>query len=625
MTQLVGIIGTDGSGKTTLSAALVEALERGGIEARHEWLGAESYLMAPVRGALKLVWRRRRIKSSSLEASSSKGGLSSGYRAEISTKNAVVARFPWAVRLYVFLVLLDYRLQLRRKLRRRDRSAVVVADRYVFDVAVNLGLVLGWSPSEVVRFLQRQLTRVRLPDVRVFLRVEPEVSLARKDDIPDVDYLRLRLSYYDAVARAFGFEVRDGTRPPAETAEWLVNHVRRELEKPHVHYVHSNNVDVGGADKVLVRMAQHMGRPNPLTQAGEFRVSVSLRLATATVGMHEQAGTPVLLRDFERPQVSAGTRGLLRFAVQGPRTYLYFRGLFALQGPDLVHVNDVYDFIPALAARHMGIPVVAHLRMFQRRPSVRLALSKLISRVADASVSVSEAVRRHYFPMIPSGHRSVVIHDLGDAGLMADQGDVLQRGAMPSDVVSDGRLVAMVGRIEEWKGQAVFLDAVQLLPAQVRDAATFALVGGEVPGKETYYREIGARAAETGVLFLGVRNDVPAILRAADVSIHCSTEPDPFPGVVIESLLAGAATVGARDGGVPEMIDGSAAGILTTPGSARELADAIRDLITSPISPRARFGEEARARGLELVDPAPIDDAVTQLYFTVLSSRGAST
>ena len=124
-----------------------------------------------------------------------------------------------------------------------------------------------------------------------------------------------------------GFEVRDGTRPPAETAEWLLNHVRSELEKPHVHYVHSNNVDVGGADKVLVRMAQHMGPHHP-SGPGDFRVSVSLRLPTDAVSLHEKAGTPVLLREFERPQVSAGIRGLARFAVQGPRTYLYFSRLF---------------------------------------------------------------------------------------------------------------------------------------------------------------------------------------------------------------------------------------------------------------------------------------------------------
>ncbi|MET8433319.1 glycosyltransferase [Streptomyces sp900116325] len=627
MTRWVCIVGTDGSGKTTLSARLVEQLRESGVDVRHEWLGAESYLMAPLRKVLKLVWgRRRRLTTGSGGSRTNVAGDTSGapgYRGEIARKNAVVKRYPWAIQGYIFLVLLDYRLQLRRKLHRARDTDLVVADRYVFDVAVNLGLTLGWDPAFLVRFLQQQMTRVRLPDVRVFLRVEPEVSLARKDDIPDADYLGLRLAYYDAVAAAFGFEVRDGTRPIEETSSWLLQLTQLELAKPHVHYVHSNNHDVGGADKVLVRMAEHMGS-RAAERPGGFRVSVSLRLATDVVELHEAAGTPVLLRGFERPQLSAGLPGLIRFGLAGPHTFLYFRRLFALQQPDLVHVNDVYDFLPALAARRAGIPVVYHLRMFQGRPRVRTSLAWLIAWSSQASVAVSDAVRQHYFPRPVRGHRAEMVHDLGDVDLMADQGNVLLVGPRPDGVPDGGRLVTMVGRVEELKGQAVFLDAVEALKPSVRECGTFVLVGGSVPGKEAYFDEILRRARVLGVTMLGFRRDVPAFLRASDVSVHCSTEPDSFPGVVVESLLAGTALVGARVGGVPEMVSELGQGVLVSPGDADVLAAAIADLIEAVPTPRSRFAAAARARGLALVDPAPIDEQTRALYTAVLAARGRS-
>lgn len=614
MTRLVCIIGTDGSGKTTLSARLVGQLAESGVRARHEWLGAESRLMAPVRTALRVVWGRRRRSSTP--------SVGRGYGGEIARKNDLATRYPRAVRVYRALVLLDYRLQLRRKLSGSRDDDLVVADRYVFDVAVNLGLTLGWDSPTVVRFLQRQLTSVRLPDVRVFLRVEPEVSLARKDDIPDADYLRLRLAYYDAVAAAFGFEVRDGTRPIEETAAWLLDFTRAELAKPHIHYVHANNDDVGGADKVLARMAERMG--SRAADVDGFRTSVSLRLATDAVGLHEAAGTPVLLRGFERPQLSAGRRGLVRLGVNGPRTYLYFRRLFALQGPDLVHVNDVYDFLPALAARAAGIPVVFHLRMAQGRAPVRRALARLIGRSSVASVAVSDALRRHYFPRGMAGHRAEMIRDLGDADLMTHQGDVLVAGPRPAGVPAGGRLVTMVGRVEGLKGQAVFLDAVEALKPSLRESGSFVLVGGSVPGKEAYFDEVSRRAQALGVTLLGVRGDVPAILRASDVSVLCSTEFDSFPGVVVESMLAGAAVVASRVGGVPEMISEPTQGVLVRPGDAGELAAAVADLIEAVPTPRGRFAAAARAHCLDLVDPAPIDAQMRLLYTAVLAARGES-
>jgi glycosyltransferase involved in cell wall biosynthesis len=172
----------------------------------------------------------------------------------------------------------------------------------------------------------------------------------------------------------------------------------------------------------------------------------------------------------------------------------------------------------------------------------------------------------------------------------------------------------MVGRIEGWKGQDVFLDAVRRLPTQLTSAHVFALVGGVVPGSVAFLDRISREAQELGVLYLGERMDVPALLCAADVSVHCSTAPDPFPGVVVESLLAGAATIAANAGGLPEMISDPASGILTAPGDSIAIAAALKDLLSAGESPRARYGTAGRASALRLVDPLLVDRQIASLY-----------
>ncbi|NVJ64182.1 MAG: glycosyltransferase [Flavobacteriaceae bacterium] len=610
--HLICIIGTDGSGKTTLSDAVVEVLQTRGESAERVWLGAESFLMKPVRGLLRLAWGKRRGKKPASAPKQGDGSQRTDYAAEIARKNALARKYGWATRFYIALVWADYRLQLALKRWRHRAADTIVADRYLFDVAINIGLTVGWSPDEVVSFVRTRLGRLALPEMRVFLRVSPEVSLQRKDDIFDIDYLHLRFSYYEAIARAFGFVELDGTLPIADNRDWLLGELAAERARPYVLYVHANNTDIGGADKVLALMAEHMrdhGRPE-----NGNRVAVCVRLQTAIVDRYAEVGIPVIHHPFERPQVSRGIGGLIRLALASPLTLVFFWRLFGRERPDIVHINDLYDFLPALAARLRGVPVVWHIRMIITHDRMRAAFARVVAKLAPVSVSVSRAVRDHYFPTPVAGHEALVIHDLGNAMLIANDHNPSVTASRPEGLPEHGLLVLMVGRIEPWKGQDVFIEAVRRLPASLREGNVFALAGGGVEAKENYLAEIRSSAAKEEIIMLGSRDDVPVLMCAADVSVHASTKPDPFPGVVIESLLAGAATIAAGAGGAVEMIDDGVHGRLTPPGDAAALSAALEDFLTADARPRARFGATARARALGLVNARVVDAAIEKVY-----------
>ncbi len=316
-------------------------------------------------------------------------------------------------------------------------------------------------------------------------------------------------------------------------------------------------------------------------------------------------------------------------AVTAPLTLLHFLRLFGREHPDIVHVNDLYDFLPALAARMRRIPVVYHIRMI-RPGAVRNGFKCLLPRISSQVISVSDAVRREYDPHESHADRHCVIHDLGNPTLVEFAGDVTVSQPRPAGLIPGERLVIMVGRIQEWKGQRVFLEAVSRLPDEVRRRHAFVLVGGGVEGRSDYwgspeyFREVTTEAERLGVQWLGERDDVPALLLAADVSVHCSIKPDPFPGVVIESLLAGTATVAADIGGVPEMIHDPQVGLLYRPGDASELSNHLLRLLTQDTAPRAQYAKAARSRALRLVAPESVDARVDEVYRSLLGGPGRS-
>jgi len=590
--MLVAIVGVDGSGKTTASEGVVQAL--GADRAARVWLGAESLLMAPLRLALSLL--RRRVFA--------KKDTRGGYRAEIAQKHRMARRFARLEPLYVWLILLDYRLQYLWKRWLSRNVAVLVTDRYFFDVAVNLALTLDWPAERLVAFLQRHIGRYALPQVRCLVRVTPETVMRRKDDVPDRSYIALRIDYYQVIADAFGFEVLDGEAAPETVRARILDLVEAARERPRVHYVHANNPDLGGADFCLCRMALEMRRR-------DWDVSVSLRLPTRIVEDYQAGGIPVLVGGFYRPQVSRGFPGLCRLPYEIAASLVHFLAVFRRHRPDLVHVNDLCDFAPAIAARLLGISVIYHIRMIRDREAERRLFAWLIGWCARVSFSVSGAVRTAYFDSAATrfGHRAEVVPDWANDTLVAEGG-----APVPRDLAAHPRRVVMIGRLEHWKGQHVFVEAVSKIARDHPDVG-FILIGGRVEGKgkQDYADRVIAMAKDAGVICLGERSDVPAILRNADISVHASVRPDPFPGVVLESLLSGAAVIAADGGGVPEMIRDDRDGLLVPPGDAERLAAAIHALLEDP-DRCARLAKFGRARTLVLTDKARILSLTETLY-----------
>jgi glycosyltransferase involved in cell wall biosynthesis len=196
----------------------------------------------------------------------------------------------------------------------------------------------------------------------------------------------------------------------------------------------------------------------------------------------------------------------------------------------------------------------------------------------------------------------------------------------------DRLVVAHVGRLVRWKGQAVLLRAL----AQVRvhlPAAYGLIVGnwsagddapGPLGGGATYAQELHRLAADLNltehITFAGFVRDPNLAYAAADVVTHTSTLPEPFGRVVIEAMMLGRPVVAAAAGALPEIITDGQTGHLTPPGDAAALAERLGRLLASP-DERARIGVAARERAEAEFSLATMIRNMQAAYELALSRR----
>jgi glycosyltransferase involved in cell wall biosynthesis len=178
----------------------------------------------------------------------------------------------------------------------------------------------------------------------------------------------------------------------------------------------------------------------------------------------------------------------------------------------------------------------------------------------------------------------VVIHNGIDAAPFdAVTGDEAQAVRQSLAMPAGTPLVGVFGRITEWKGHRILLEAIQ---RQELSHVHVAVVGDALftDADRRLAEELRAIAAIDGlagrVHWLGHRNDVPTVMKACDLIVHCSTQPEPFGRVIVEAMLAGKPVIASASGGAVEIIEKQIDGVLTTPGDASALASAMNTLLT---------------------------------------------
>jgi glycosyltransferase involved in cell wall biosynthesis len=171
-------------------------------------------------------------------------------------------------------------------------------------------------------------------------------------------------------------------------------------------------------------------------------------------------------------------------------------------------------------------------------------------------------------------------------------------------------LILQVGRLTPQKGYDLLISAMLTVREQHPDAVLLCV--GDGPDRELLEALAASHHLDEYVLFAGHREDVPDLLAAADLVVLASRS-EGMPYTLLEAMGMGKAVVGTRIGGIVDVIDDGATGLLVPPEDPPALARAIADLLGDG-SRRDALGSAARKEVVRGYTAEATARAVVELY-----------
>jgi glycosyltransferase involved in cell wall biosynthesis len=303
---------------------------------------------------------------------------------------------------------------------------------------------------------------------------------------------------------------------------------------------------------------------------------------------------------------------LLAFAVAVRREARRFR-------PTLVHAHW---WLPGglLAAVGTSVPLVvtchgSDVRLLDRSAAFRALARRVFARAARVT-TVSEFLARDLAAVVPAlrGRVSVTPMPVDAASFAAGRREAKQQ---PPRILYAGNLLVS-------KGVDDLVEALAILRA--RGVACALKVLGAGPHEPALRSLVAARGLAEGVEFAAFvpQGRMPEEYGRATVTVLPTRGRHEGLGLtLVEALLAGSAVVGTRVGGIPEVVDDGATGLLVAPEDPAALAAALQRLLED-VALRERLTAEGRARAAATYGAAPASRRMLALYDDVLVDRRAA-
>jgi glycosyltransferase involved in cell wall biosynthesis len=263
---------------------------------------------------------------------------------------------------------------------------------------------------------------------------------------------------------------------------------------------------------------------------------------------------------------------------------------------DLVHAHGFKaGMVARMAARVCRVPCLitvhndfAYANVSQFR-SVYLAAERWLSRWTTEYITVSSWLAEELqgtYGVSPD--RIVIIPN----GIVRTSGNMPLENQLPFP--DNMPLVGTVARLAPQKGVEYFIRAAAKLQLE------YPHVGFVIVGDGPLRGQLEALSGELGLdgrlYFTGYRHDVPAILALMQIFVQPSLSEG--QGItVLEAMSAGCPVVASATGGLKELIRHGENGLLTKPGDAGQLAEAIRLLLEDD-----KFAQSLAKQAAEIVE-----------------------
>ena len=161
------------------------------------------------------------------------------------------------------------------------------------------------------------------------------------------------------------------------------------------------------------------------------------------------------------------------------------------------------------------------------------------------------------------------------------------------------KIILMPGRLTSWKGQELFIEAINLVKTELGYEAFNAVILGNDQGRDLYKKKL-IRLVEqyrltNQIKFIDHSEDMALAYKVSDIIVSASIEPEAFGRVAVEAQSMEKLIIASNIGGSNETINDEKTGFLFKSGNAGSLSKKIIRGLTMDETSINLMGKEGRS------------------------------
>ena len=165
-------------------------------------------------------------------------------------------------------------------------------------------------------------------------------------------------------------------------------------------------------------------------------------------------------------------------------------------------------------------------------------------------------------------------------------------------IEKDKKIILLPGRLTGWKGQEVFIEAVNLVNIELGYEAFFAVILGSDQGRDLYKKKL-IRLTEqhrlvNQVKFIDHCKDMALAYKVSDIVVSASIEPEAFGRVAVEAQSMERPIIASNIGGSNETIIDEKTGFLFESNNAKSLSKKILKILSMDEASLQSIGKDGR-------------------------------
>ena len=165
-------------------------------------------------------------------------------------------------------------------------------------------------------------------------------------------------------------------------------------------------------------------------------------------------------------------------------------------------------------------------------------------------------------------------------------------------IEKDKKIILLPGRLTEWKGQEVFIEAVNLVNIELGYEAFYAVILGSDQGRDLYKKKL-IRLSEqhrltNQVKFIDHCKDMALAYKVSDIVVSASIEPEAFGRVAVEAQSMERPIIASNIGGSNETVIDEKTGFLFESNNPKSLCRKILNVLSMDEVSLQSIGKDGR-------------------------------